>query len=27
RAATGWEPQISLDQMLSDTLEYWRERV
>ncbi len=27
RAATGWEPQISLDQMLADTLDYWRERV
>jgi GDP-4-dehydro-6-deoxy-D-mannose reductase len=27
RAATGWEPQISTDQMLSDTLDYWRERV
>lgn len=27
RAATGWAPQISLDQMLSDTLDYWRERV
>jgi GDP-4-dehydro-6-deoxy-D-mannose reductase len=24
---TGWEPQISLDRMLSDTLDYWRERV
>ncbi|GAC1372724.1 MAG: hypothetical protein NVSMB32_16410 [Actinomycetota bacterium] len=27
RAVTGWEPQISLDQMLRDTLDYWRERV
>ena len=27
RSATGWEPQISLDRMLSDTLDYWRERV
>ena len=27
RAATGWEPQISLEQMLADTLDYWRERV
>ncbi|MGH2689726.1 MAG: GDP-mannose 4,6-dehydratase, partial [Actinomycetota bacterium] len=26
RAATGWEPQISLDTMLKDTLDYWRER-
>jgi GDP-4-dehydro-6-deoxy-D-mannose reductase len=26
RAATGWEPQISLDTMLRDTLDYWRER-
>ena len=27
RRVTGWEPQISIDQMLSDTLDYWRERV
>ena len=27
RAATGWEPKISVDQMLADTLDYWRERV
>ena len=27
RTATGWEPHISLDQMLSDTLDYWRERI
>ena len=27
RMATGWEPHVSLDQMLSDTLDYWRERV
>lgn len=27
RAATGWEPKIPLEQMLSDTLDYWRERV
>ena len=27
RAATGWEPQISLDTMLKDTLDYWRERI
>jgi len=27
RAATGWAPQVPLDQMLSDTLDYWRERV
>lgn len=26
RAATGWEPQVSLDTMLKDTLDYWRER-
>jgi GDP-4-dehydro-6-deoxy-D-mannose reductase len=26
RAASGWEPQISLDTMLRDTLDYWRER-
>lgn len=26
RAATGWEPQISLETMLKDTLDYWRER-
>ncbi|MGH2721554.1 MAG: GDP-mannose 4,6-dehydratase [Actinomycetota bacterium] len=26
RAATGWEPQITLDTMLKDTLDYWRER-
>lgn len=24
---TGWEPQISFEQSLRDTLEYWRERV
>ncbi|MCP4662619.1 MAG: GDP-mannose 4,6-dehydratase [bacterium] len=27
RAETGWEPQIPLDQTLSDTLEYWQQRV
>ncbi|HWD09287.1 MAG TPA: GDP-mannose 4,6-dehydratase [Actinomycetota bacterium] len=27
RSATGWEPKISVDQMLADTLDYWRERV
>lgn len=27
RQATGWEPQISLDQTIRDTLEYWRSRV
>jgi len=27
RAATGWEPKISFDTILSETLEYWRGRV
>lgn len=27
RAATGWAPTISFEQILSDTLEYWRGRV
>jgi GDP-4-dehydro-6-deoxy-D-mannose reductase len=27
RAATGWAPRISFDQMLDDLLEYWRARV
>lgn len=27
RALTGWEPEISPERMLADTLEYWRERV
>jgi GDP-4-dehydro-6-deoxy-D-mannose reductase len=27
RSATGWEPQIPLETMLADTLDYWRERV
>jgi GDP-4-dehydro-6-deoxy-D-mannose reductase len=27
RAETGWEPQIPFEQTLSDTLEYWRERI
>jgi GDP-4-dehydro-6-deoxy-D-mannose reductase len=27
REATGWSPQISLDRMLDDLLEYWRARV
>lgn len=27
RAATGWAPHISFEQMLDDLLEYWRERV
>lgn len=27
QAATGWEPRHSLDQSLSDLLQYWRERV
>ncbi len=26
KALTQWEPQISFEQLLSDTLEYWRER-
>jgi GDP-4-dehydro-6-deoxy-D-mannose reductase len=26
RAATGWEPRLSLDQSLTDLLQYWRER-
>jgi GDP-4-dehydro-6-deoxy-D-mannose reductase len=26
RAATGWEPQVSFETTLRDTLEYWRER-
>ena len=25
--ATGWEPEIPLDQTLRDTLDWWRERV
>ena len=24
---TGWEPEITMDEMLADTLDYWRERV
>lgn len=27
REATGWEPKIPFQQILTDTLEYWRERV
>jgi GDP-4-dehydro-6-deoxy-D-mannose reductase len=27
RAATGWEPTISFERSVEDTLEYWRERV
>jgi GDP-4-dehydro-6-deoxy-D-mannose reductase len=27
REATGWQPQVSFDQMLDDLLEYWREQV
>ncbi len=27
RAATGWQPFISLEQTLRDTLDYWRDRV
>lgn len=27
RAVTGWEPEITFDQTMSDLLEYWRERV
>lgn len=27
REATGWEPTISFEETLKDTLEYWRERV
>ena len=27
RAATGWEPEISLDQTLGDLLDWWREQV
>lgn len=27
REATGWEPKIPFHQILTDTLEYWRERV
>lgn len=27
RAATGWEPEISFEQSVEDTLEYWRHRV
>lgn len=27
RSITGWKPEISFDQILADTLEYWRERV
>lgn len=27
REQTGWEPQIPLETMLSDTLDYWREKV
>ena len=26
RAATGWEPEIPLDQTLDDLLSYWRGR-
>jgi len=26
RSATGWEPEISFDQMLDDLLDYWRSR-
>jgi GDP-4-dehydro-6-deoxy-D-mannose reductase len=25
--ATGWQPEIDLDQTLHDTLDWWRERV
>jgi GDP-4-dehydro-6-deoxy-D-mannose reductase len=24
RAATGWSPQVSFDQMIDDLLSYWR---
>lgn len=27
RAATGWEPKISFETILTETLDYWRERV
>ena len=27
KAATGWEPALSLDETLSDLLRYWRERL
>lgn len=27
RLQTGWEPRVSLDQSLSDTLDYWRSRI
>jgi GDP-4-dehydro-6-deoxy-D-mannose reductase len=27
RAATGWEPEITLDRTLADLLDWWRERV
>jgi GDP-4-dehydro-6-deoxy-D-mannose reductase len=27
KGATGWEPQVPLDQTLRDTLDWWRERV
>ena len=27
RLATGWEPKIPYERILSDTLEYWRQRV
>ncbi len=27
RAATGWEPKISFQQILEDTLSYWRQRI
>ena len=26
-AATGWKPQIPLEQTIQETLDYWRERV
>jgi GDP-4-dehydro-6-deoxy-D-mannose reductase len=27
RAATGWEPRIGMEQIVSELLEYWRERI
>jgi GDP-4-dehydro-6-deoxy-D-mannose reductase len=27
REATGWNPTISFEQILSDTLDYWRKQV